>query len=452
MPADVVRADPTKEFFVYMITKDITLEEALLDLIDNSADAARKAARATGNGQAEPNYSPYEIKLEFGDQEFSIVDNCGGIPVDIAKDYAFRFGRRGDATHGLERGIGLYGIGMKRAIFKLGKSITVESATDTESFVLNLEVGDWVAKEEEATAWDFPITTGGPLDWTGTRISVNNLYPVVAGDLGDKTFANDLIDEIGKTYARFLSHGLSIKVNKREAQPFIPPLLRDPELEFEPLLIEYIDEYNEAQVNVTIKAGWMEPPPDDLNPSEVKDRRAKTSGWYVSCNGRTVLVADKTDRTVWGNGDFTRMHTQYYGFVGQINFESNDPGALPWTTTKQDVVEDHPVYRRALSRMKDATTPFIRYTNERKSDLEKAKDLEKRATRTSIDEINTPNQKPKLPSIQKARVKKTTIQFQRRTSLIKKLGASLGLGSNAAAKSVGEAAFDRMVELEGVED
>jgi hypothetical protein len=33
-------ANPTKAFFVTMITRDITLEDCILDLIDNSVDGA----------------------------------------------------------------------------------------------------------------------------------------------------------------------------------------------------------------------------------------------------------------------------------------------------------------------------------------------------------------------------------------------------------------------------
>lgn len=36
------RSYPTKAFFVNMITRDITLEDSILDLIDNSIDGASK--------------------------------------------------------------------------------------------------------------------------------------------------------------------------------------------------------------------------------------------------------------------------------------------------------------------------------------------------------------------------------------------------------------------------
>ncbi len=46
MPTDEVKdtpinAEPTKGFFVDMITRDISLEQAVLDLVDNSVDGAK---------------------------------------------------------------------------------------------------------------------------------------------------------------------------------------------------------------------------------------------------------------------------------------------------------------------------------------------------------------------------------------------------------------------------
>ncbi|EAM7300406.1 ATP-binding protein, partial [Salmonella enterica] len=37
-----IDASPTKEFFIDMLTRDIALDRSLLDLIDNSVDAARE--------------------------------------------------------------------------------------------------------------------------------------------------------------------------------------------------------------------------------------------------------------------------------------------------------------------------------------------------------------------------------------------------------------------------
>ena len=39
--SNTVNANPTKDFFIQMLTKDIKLERAIIDLIDNSIDGAK---------------------------------------------------------------------------------------------------------------------------------------------------------------------------------------------------------------------------------------------------------------------------------------------------------------------------------------------------------------------------------------------------------------------------
>ena len=95
------------------------------------------------------------------------------------------------------------------------------------------------------------------------------------------------------------------------------------------------------------------------------------------CNDRVVLAANKTDVTVWGNAKFTTWHPQYNGFMGIVSFTSiTDASLLPWTTTKRNIETENPVYRRALSKMKAATTSYTTYTARRKNNIEQAKVFE----------------------------------------------------------------------------
>ena len=102
---DQARATPTKAFFVEMLVRDVSLESAVLDLVDNSVDGAK---RLLGEG-------PYEnlwIRVQVQDSEFSIEDNCGGIDVETAKNFAFRFGRDPAVTP-IERSLGVFGVGIE---------------------------------------------------------------------------------------------------------------------------------------------------------------------------------------------------------------------------------------------------------------------------------------------------------------------------------------------------
>src|SRR6185295_4531117 len=100
---------------------------------------------------------------------FLIEDNCEGIPIEVAKTYAFHFGRPDHREERiLKHGIGLYGIGMKRAVFKLGNRVNVRSSTQREGFVVDFAVSEWAEKEE----WDFPMERLANPGRAGTKIEV----------------------------------------------------------------------------------------------------------------------------------------------------------------------------------------------------------------------------------------------------------------------------------------
>lgn len=50
---DKAQASPTKQFFVSMLTRDISLDDAILDLIDNCLDGAMRYRTRVSTG---PNY------------------------------------------------------------------------------------------------------------------------------------------------------------------------------------------------------------------------------------------------------------------------------------------------------------------------------------------------------------------------------------------------------------
>ncbi len=120
-------ANPTKAFFVRMVTRDISLQDCILDLIDNSVDSAwRRQGSSRPSLDASADLSPYHIVVTATPTRFDIKDNCGGITLDDAADYAFTFGRK--ETDKPERyAIGVYGIGMKRAVFKMGADVMIRS-------------------------------------------------------------------------------------------------------------------------------------------------------------------------------------------------------------------------------------------------------------------------------------------------------------------------------------
>lgn len=178
-----IDASPTKDFFVRMITRDITLEDCILNLLDNCIDGAGKDLERKGISHSEDSlYEGYQAKIVVKENSFFIDDNCGGISLDEAIDYAFHFGRRPDAPKDTEFAIGLYGIGMKRAIFKLGNLINISSCTDNECFQVNIDVNHWL---EHPKDWDFDLDEVENKESLGTSIKVTELKEAVSREFSD---------------------------------------------------------------------------------------------------------------------------------------------------------------------------------------------------------------------------------------------------------------------------
>lgn len=424
---DVAKGSPSKGFFVSMITRDISLGDSILDLLDNSVDGVRRTQLKPDN--ASP--GPFWAKVSYSATEFNLHDNCGGIPLEVARDYAFRFGKPDDVA--VEpHAIGLYGIGMKRALFKMGRTIKVKSSTGHESFVVNINVDEW--RKQGENNWDFPITevveqgTGEP---AGTQITVSDLYEWISREFETPTFSNALLRTIQRDYALILQKGFEVVVNDFKVQGKIPTLRTGGELA--PVRFEYLDE----GVRVEITAGLGAPPPED-DSSEHRYPEQDIYGWYVACNDRVIVTADKTHLTGWGVDSAPAWHAQYFGFLGFVHFESSDPKLLPWRTTKRDLDSSSGVYKRALVKMREITREFIEYTNNRKSELSRIRKLELQAAPVQI--VSVPlRPRISLPQIQTQTLRR--ICFDKPQTEIDAVAKALGIRFTSV-KQVGIAAFD----------
>jgi hypothetical protein len=382
----IAKANPTKAFFVRMITRDISLGDCILDLIDNSIDGAWELAGSRPMSLSDAtDLSKYKIEIEADLDHFRILDNCGGISFDDAAEYAFTFGR--DETDPHEQySIGVYGIGLKRAVFKIGTQIKIRSTYDiegrNESFGVPIDVPTWVGSGN--SVWDFDIEEAEALPAPGVEVVVTGLNEGTAVSFGNPGFIQDLKRIISRDYALHLQRGLSIWVNGMSIRGWQIELLEGGN--FSPMRIEYEDGSEKDAVRVEIIAGMAAPPPESVEPDEQDDKESR-SGWYVVCNGRIVLAADKSSQSGWGTDDWPKWHPQYEGFLGLIFFASADASLLPLTTTKRSVDGSSSVYRRAMPRMREASKTWISYTNARKQTLEEAKQFESQARPLAISSV-----------------------------------------------------------------
>ena len=444
IPEKPINAEPTKQFFVDMITRDIQLEQAVLDLVDNSVDGARRS-RAEGDKPLDG----FEIKIVAGVSGFSIWDNCGGFDKEAARDYAFRFGRP-ESRPSSPHAIGQFGVGMKRALFKFGRHFTVASATEKETWAVDVDVDAW----EVAPGWTFPwaaLPDDSELSETapGTSISVDRLRPEVSGRFGTEYFINAIRGLIGSKHRQFLAEGLSISVNGRYLDVTALNLLVSGKLRpgLDTIRYKYTDG---VLVDARLVVGIGESIP-------------REAGWYVVCNGRMILEADRRPVTGWGlveaedsKAKIPTFHNQFARFRGIVWFDSDDSSRVPWNTTKTDVDQDSSIWQQTFLRMVEMMRPVIDFMNELDRDVdENSKDHSlllnhlQRAGRVNSESYRLNASTPKaLFSFPKpgelvppgppppAMVK---VQYSRPKEEIDALADAFNLGS---AKAVGERTFD----------
>lgn len=353
---EFANAEPTKGFFLEMLTRDIALEDAVLDLVDNCVDSlARTRELPLSESLLDPESVAKAVEkvkrdglphidIKIDKDEFSINDNCGGISYDDARDDVFRFGR---VTQSERSRLSVYGIGLKRAVFKLGRDITVESKTTSSGFRVEIDTDQWAEDED----WQFPLerlTAARTKNSAGTAIVVRRLTDEVKLRLNDGQMMNRLHDFVGSAYALILDRFVAVRINDVRIKPKPIPLGGSPKV------IPGRDRFNADGVTVTVIAGLAERIEGEWN--------IERAGWYVFCNGRVVVFADKTDLTGWGVNS-AQFVSKYRGFVGLVFFFSKNPEALPWTTTKRGLNRESHAYQLAKNRMAVLARPVIAFLN-----------------------------------------------------------------------------------------
>ena len=436
------RANPTKAFFVSMITRDITLEDSILDLIDNSVDSAWRSqgSRPMALGD-DTDLSAYQISISTSPHRFYIKDNCGGMTLDDAVEHAFSFGRRGSGQLD-EYSIGVYGIGMKRAAFKLGRNIRVRSTyrdpdENEQAFAVLIAVDDWL--KDDNPPWDFDIVEDKNLDESGVEISVGSLTDTTKSAFENPAFLQNLRRTIARDYSIHLNRGLKIFVNNEVVDGLSIKLRRG--AEYAPVRVDYKDHANGEEIAVEIIGGMAAFPPDSPDPDDAWDGD-KQFGWYVACNGRIVLAADKTSVAGWGTQDWPQWHRQYSGFIGIVLFTAANAIALPLTTTKRSVDTSSKMYLRARLRMRDISKAWIAYTNNRRQ--ADAKEAKKKEVVEAVIPIHAVERRPSItfPKLLPVHVEKpANVNYSVQISRMKKLAKELG-SVNMPYRDVGLRSFD----------
>jgi hypothetical protein len=378
-----VEAGAEKRFFIDMLVKDIELLPALVDLVDNSIDSARSASQ-------DGNLTGFRIDVVATPDICRVEDNAAGIELSIARNYAFRFGRPAGFA-GTKRSVGQFGIGMKRSLFKIGKSFLVGSTFAIKGerrgtqFMLEVDVEKWSRDPD----WAFTLTDAsadyelGSTENTGTVIEIRDLHPSVSDDFASKLVLSRLANELSVRHQQSIKMGLDLRLNGQTIKA-APPALQSSEL-IQPIRREFAIQTPDGDVKALVLAGTarakVRPEVDDGDADSF--RESSDAGWYLFCNDRLLISADRTELTGWGD-PAAAYHPQYRFFRGYAYLTADDAALLPWNTTKTAADRDSAVFRRVQSEMKTALVEVQAVLNRYKADRQYAKDDPGR-TPTALD-------------------------------------------------------------------
>ena len=365
-------AHPSKAFFVDMLTRDIDLRDAILDLVDNCIDGIQRQIRGKAAAKSSMPYKGFRAELTLTPKRFVVEDNCGGIPRDKAEGEAFRLGRPASHTPENLPTVGVYGIGMKRAIFKIGRKAVVTTVSDAKAFRVNISPA-WMSADDD---WYLPITNiekrlvaNGLFSKGGTLIEVEQLLPSIADEFNSEksSFLESLAATISTHYSYVLHKGFSVRLNGKIIKPkALSLLVSKPKAAAETVRpFVYTATNNKVKVDLVIGL-YRDIPNDEEIEMELEGNTSankETCGWTIICNDRVVVYSDKSRLTGWGEAGVPSYHPQFNAIAGLVRFQSDDMSKLPVTTTKRGLEASSDLYLAVKDVMREGLKHFTNFTN-----------------------------------------------------------------------------------------
>ena len=448
MSTILANAAPKKRLFIDIFTRDISLEDCILDLIDNSIDSLLRWKKI----QIHEDIFEQNAKKHFDDSTLPIVsvelsedyieinDRCGGIPISKAVNEVFVFGKDIGTESG---GLGVYGIGLKRAIFKIGKDLEMSSFSDAEAFEVNLDLESWAEKDEKPEDWRIPINVAQFDDdkKNTTSIKISRLNEDIKMRINDGTFFSSLSDQISKTYSFIINRYVEIKIQGEFIKPFEVPFGTSDEV------TPAFEEFEHDGVFVRLLSALI---PEKMEPSYRK------AGWYILCNGRVVETANKDQISGWGAG-LPIFQNKFNSFIGYAFFQSENPLRLPWKTTKKGVNRESQIFIKARAKMIYLSIPITRFLSKRYSgDLKEEpfeREIAQRIENVNISDIFSDIKKSDF--IVSARKEKKPNPYANISYKVLKTKLDLVKKSFRRAsmsnKEVGERTFNYYIDMEGLD-
>ncbi|ENK1242320.1 ATP-binding protein [Clostridium botulinum] len=292
MKENKISTGSTKDFIIEATIGNLNLETAILNLIDNSIQAAGRLI------EKYKGIKKYTINVLINVSNFMIEDNCGGISKEQFKSI-FKFNANKNCN-------------VKRSVLKLGKKIIIKS---NSLYTIPIDVNTWGNKDD----WDIYFKEEQIRDYfyNGVSIEIKDLYREVIKQFVSDKFLNKLVDKISKKYRYKLKENINLLINNK---PIYPKCINEN-------MLEASENKSINGVNVTV----------NLYNIHTKLSTKVENGWDFIINGICVIKRDKS--LVWrGKGKVIEKGHSYVNFIGEVLIEGNYVRNLPiWVDKNSEI-------------------------------------------------------------------------------------------------------------------
>lgn len=385
MTEETLDLTPSPRILDVIADVDMSIEDCLAELIDNTLDELAAARRD------EPGFEgTVDITFPYGssvtsDSVVSVTDTGRGMSAEQMRQ-ALRAGSSGNERYG---SLGLFGMGFNIATGRLGYVTTVRSGQRDEDH-WTIATIDIQAMGSEDTFQVPLVRELKPIGEHGTTISVSRLRNDTVKRLGWNGIANRVKSRLGETYSYMLRDvadsaisgaevigglGLALRLNSEAVKPYVP-CIWSPERS-----VPYKGQRVSAVVEINEQLGlafacmdcghWHSPEMLDLElcvecgSARIEQRAREIRGWlgiqrYDDPNdfgisllrqGRTIRHLDK-GLFEWSNPDTGDLFTEYPAELGRgrivgelhldhlpVNYRKTDFGrdTVAWRTVVEKV-------------------------------------------------------------------------------------------------------------------
>lgn len=328
----IINIMPSKRIY-NALTKDISIDDAINDLIDNAIDNWKILRKTKLLG----------VNILISDSKIEIKDNAGGIDLKTLPLLLMPGGTNRSGGEGIK---GIWGIGAKRSLFFLGEKIKILTRKKNKDG-LKLEVDeDWFTKDEGENKWEIEYSIDNSIPEEITKIIIEKLK-VILNPFLIRQIRESIIsvyqDEIVKKTLKIIFNNEIVKIVLKipwSKSKYAPPS-------------RYITDipvpHSDRKVHTEITLGVMTKPGEEYS-----------YGIDFIGNGRVILHNNHDWRMGFKKGKLGLAHPTINRFKAVVRV-TGDSRDIPWNSAKNDINTNHPIYVNMVDLVSQVSRQYVSF-------------------------------------------------------------------------------------------